>query len=67
MEQGRSGRVGHTEFREWSQGSKLEWRIERNGYEARVLETNMGQGEAGISVPVWCCTEYNIALDSCVQ
>ena len=29
MEQGRLGRVGHTEFREWNQGSKSEWRIEK--------------------------------------
>ena len=58
MEQGGSGRVGHMEFREWNQGSRLEWRIE-NGYEVRVLETNMGQGGTGIGVPVQCCTECN--------
>ena len=30
-----------------------------NGYEVRVLETNMGQGGAGIRVLVWCCMECN--------
>ena len=29
MEWGRLGRVGHTEFQERNQGSKLEWRIEK--------------------------------------
>ena len=29
MDWGGSGRVGHTEFQEWNQGSKLEWRIEK--------------------------------------
>ena len=61
---GRSGRVRHTEFREWNQGSRLKWRS--NGYEVRVLEINMGQGGAGIGVPVWCCTECNTVLQMTV-
>ena len=47
MEWGESGRVGHMEFQKQNQGLKLEWRIEKYGYEVRILETNMGQGGAG--------------------
>ena len=40
--------------------SRLKVRMERsNGYEVRVLEMNMGQGGAGIGVPVQCYTECN--------
>ena len=55
MEWGGSGRVGHTE-------SRVKVRMENrksNGYEVRVLETNMVQGGVGIGVPVQCCMECN--------
>ena len=35
MEQGRLGRVGHTEFREQVKGLKLEWRIEKSWIQSK--------------------------------
>ena len=42
MEWGRLGRVGHTEFQEWNQGLKLEWRIEKQWIQSKGLGNKHG-------------------------
>ena len=41
---------------------ELRFEVGMERYEARVLETNRGQGGAAIGVLVQCCTECNTLL-----
>ena len=52
MEQGGSGRVGHTEFQK-QKGSRIEWVLSKG------LGMNSGHGEVWIGVPVRCYTPCN--------